>query len=76
MNVIIETNFEDRRTGLKQRKADIHMLLGEKHTQCGKRVAATDEQTERRPTCLVCRAIFDPPSNEAMRVALDSPPKE
>ena len=76
MNVIILTFRTDKRTGERLRRGVSHMILDVHWTQCGKLISVSDERTERRPTCLVCRAIFDPPSTELIRVALDSPPEE
>lgn len=59
MNVIILSHVIDKISGRKLRKGDICMMLGDRHTQCGRWVHPKDERTERRPTHLVCREIFD-----------------
>ena len=59
MNVIIVSNILDKRTGNKPLKATSHMILDHRWTQCGRLYSSTDERTDRRPTCLTCRDIFD-----------------
>lgn len=60
MNIILKRPAGRGRFGLPTAAtATSHMPLDDRYLQCGKTYGDTDERTERRPTCLTCREVFD-----------------
>ena len=71
VNIILATNTRDKLSGQRVYKASSHMPLDDRYLQCGKTYGEYDERTERRPTCLTCRDVFDK-SREYLELPEDS----